>query len=119
MSRRGPAFPNVLIHDIEISVMSMPPAPDSMASKTPSARCWRNSRARLAPRAARNDISYCRTTERASTRFATLTQAISKTRITATASTVIAGLIGSISTSFAGTTSSRGRFDGFVERTAS
>jgi hypothetical protein len=48
-----------------------------------------------------------------------LTQAISKTRITATASTVIAGLIGSISTSSAGTTSSRGRFDGFVERTAS
>ena len=35
------------------------------------------------------------------------------------ASTVIAGLIGSIRTSFAGTTSSRGRFDGFVERTAS
>src|SRR5207237_1016887 len=62
---------------------STPIAPPARESTTLSVSVWRIRRMRLAPRAARNENSLCREIERASSRFATLTHAISKSRLTA------------------------------------
>ena len=68
-----------------------PPASDSIRL---SVSIWRSSRPRSAPSAVRSPSSRCRTVLRASSRFATLTQAISSTRTTAPERTMSAGLIG-------------------------
>ena len=60
-----------------------PSVPPTSASTTLSVRSWRMSRRALAPRAAREAISFSRTADRASSRLATFTHAISRTKATA------------------------------------
>ena len=73
----------------------MPAAPDITASNTLSAASCRARRTRPAPSAVRTAISRRRSFIRASTRFPTLTHAISSTNSDAPSSISSAGLIGS------------------------
>ena len=63
--------------------ISAPAIPATTASTTLSVRSWRTSRARPAPTAARTTISRPRAEARASSRLATLAQAMSRTKATA------------------------------------
>ena len=62
---------------------AMPSGAEAAPSKTLSVSSWRTIRPRPAPRAARTDISRARAVARASSRLATLAQAMSSTRVTA------------------------------------
>ena len=79
------------------------PAPNT-ASKTLSVRNWRVTRERLAPSASRSAISFCRTAARASSRFATLAQAMRRTNPTAPSKMRSAGLMSPTTSSWSGTT---------------
>ena len=68
-----------------------PAAPPTHDRTTLSTTSWRMTRARLAPSAIRSAISFCRSTARASSRLATLAQAISRTSATAPVSSTSAG----------------------------
>jgi hypothetical protein len=68
-----------------------PAIPPTLASTTLSTISSRAMRGRLAPRAARTAISLRRSTARASSRFATFAQAISRTTATAPVSITMAG----------------------------
>ena len=65
------------------TAMAKPTPPPISESKALSVSNWRISRTRPAPRAVRRAISRCRATPRASIKFATFAQAMSKTKVTA------------------------------------
>ncbi len=71
----------------------MPAAPPSADSTIDSVSSWRMTRPRPAPRTTRMAISFCRASDRASIRFATLAHAMSRTAPTAISSTTSAGRI--------------------------
>ena len=62
---------------------AMPSGAETAPSSRLSVSSWRMMRPRPAPRAARTDISRARAVARASSRLATLAQAISSTKVTA------------------------------------
>ena len=71
--------------------IAMPRMPPMMASRTLSVISWRTSRLGAAPSAARIAISVRRAAPRASSRFVTLTQAMTRTSVTAASTATSAG----------------------------
>ena len=80
----GPSATSARVHQ---KAAARPAAPPSTPSRMLSARNCRTRRARPAPSAARTATSRVRDCARASSRFATLTHAISSTKLTAPSST--------------------------------
>ena len=84
----GPRATRARVHQ---KATASPAVPPSRPSRRLSVRNCRTSRARPAPSADRTATSRVRDCARASSRFATLTQAISSTKVTAPSSTSSAG----------------------------
>ena len=74
---------NATSRSVPCQASNNPKAPPRIARSKLSTKSCRTMRARLAPSAARNPISFCRETPRARSRFATFVHAMSKTNPTA------------------------------------